>query len=237
MRPDPRAGDAFATFLGLRFEAPGEVRLTIRPELLNSHGMLLGPVGFSLIDYGMAATLFAATTGERFATTGISINYLSSARDGEVVCHSTLDRRGRHAAYLSAELLHESGKLLATAIGTFAILDSPSNVMITQIDCVEGEEEQFNAWFAGHIGEVLAVPGIESVQRYRALEARAPGAAPPLRTWLSVYRLSGDVQSTLDELVRRRRDGEWAPRVSIVAETISMAAFEPVAVDGTPLGL
>src|SRR6185369_16247252 len=60
--PDPRAGgDAFIDFLGMRFE-PGAVRLTIRPELLNSNGKLLGPVGFALIDYGMAAELFAATT-------------------------------------------------------------------------------------------------------------------------------------------------------------------------------
>jgi uncharacterized protein (TIGR00369 family) len=229
-RPDPRAGDAFAAFVGMRFEAPGEVRLTIRPELLNSHGMLLGPVGFALIDYGMAATLYAAIPDERFATTGISINYLASVREGEVVCHCTLDGQGRHAAYLSAELLHESGKLLATAIGTFAILDAPSTVMVTQIDHVEGEEEQFNAWFAHHIAEVLAVPGIESVQRYRALDA-----APPLRRWLNVYRLRGDVPPILEELRRRRADGEWEPRVSIVEETISLAAFEPVALDGSPL--
>ena len=81
--PDPRAGgDAFIDFLGMRFE-PRAVRLTIRPELLNSNGKLLGPVGFALIDYGMAAELFAATTTERFATTGISINYLAGASEGE----------------------------------------------------------------------------------------------------------------------------------------------------------
>jgi len=228
-RPDPRAGgDAFVDFLGMRF-APGEVRLTIRPELLNSNGKLLGPVGFALIDYGMAAELFEATTTERFATTGIAINYLSGASEGDVICHARIDRRGRHAAHLSAELTHESGKLLATAIGTFAILGT-GTIMVTQIDHQEGEEDQFNAWFAHHIAEVLAVPGIESVQRYKATDDR-----PALRTWLNVYQLSGDVGATLDELVRRRADGEWAPRVSIVNETISLAAFRPVALDGSPL--
>jgi len=227
--PDPRAGgDAFIDFLGMRFE-PRAVRLTIRPELLNSNGKLLGPVGFALIDYGMAAELFAATTTERFATTGISINYLSGASEGEVICRARIDRRGRHAAHLSAELTHDSGKLLATAIGTFAILGT-GTIMVTQIDHVEGEEEQFNAWFAQHIAEVLAVPGIDSVQRYRATDDR-----PALRRWLNVYQLSGDVLATLDELVRRRAEGEWAPRVSIVAESISLAAFEPVNLDGTPL--
>jgi uncharacterized protein (TIGR00369 family) len=229
-RPDPRAGgDAFVDFLGMRFE-PGAVRLTIRPELLNSNGKLLGPVGFALIDYGMAAELFAATTTERFATTGISINYLSGASDGEIVCRAKIDRRGRHAAFLTAELRHESGKLLATAIGTFAILATPAHVMVAQIDHAAGEEEQFNTWMARHIAEVLVVPGVESVQRYRATDD-----LPALRRWLNLYRLDGDAGEVLAELARRRRDGEWEPRVSIVDETISMAAFEPVNLDGTPL--
>jgi hypothetical protein len=107
--------------------------------------------------------------------------------------------------------------------------------MVAQIDHVEGEEEAFNAWYARHIEEVLAVPGIKDVQRYRASAARAPGAAPPLREWLAVYHLAGDVQAVLDELVRRRADGEWSPRVAMVDATISMAAFEPVRPDGGPI--
>jgi uncharacterized protein (TIGR00369 family) len=229
-RPDPRAGgDAFVDFLGIRFE-PGEVRLTIRPELLNSNGMLLGPVGFALIDYGMAALLFEQTTTERFATTGISINYLAGANAGEIACRAKIDRRGRRGAFLSAELVHESGKLLATAIGTFAMFEPQTNVMITQIEHVEGEQDEFNAWFARHIAEVLAVPGVDSAQRYRATDD-----SPALRRWLTIYRLSADVGEILAELVRRRADGEWEPRVSIVDETISMAMFEPVNLDGTPL--
>jgi len=122
-RPNPRDGDAFAAFLGLRWENPDTVRLTIRPELLNSNGMLLGPVGFALVDYGMAAALFETTAPEeKMATTGISINYVASADAGEVVCRARLDHRGRRAAFLSAELRQESGRLLATAIGTFAII-------------------------------------------------------------------------------------------------------------------
>jgi uncharacterized protein (TIGR00369 family) len=192
--------------------------------------MLLGPVAFALVDYGMAALLFERTTTERFATTGISINYLASASEGEVICRARVDRHGRRGAFMSAELTHESGKLLATAIGTFAILAAPVSVMVAQIDHVEGEEEQFNAWMARHVAEVLAVPGVESVQRYRATDD-----LPALRRWLNLYRLSGDAGAVLEELARRRRDGEWEPRIAIVDETISMAAFEPVDLDGAPL--
>jgi hypothetical protein len=109
-------------------------------------------------------------------------------------------------------------------------------IMVAQIDHVEGEEDAFNAWYARHIDEVLAVPGVKDVQRYRASTTQAPGAAPPLREWLAVYHLAGDVQATLGEIVRRRAEGEWSPRVSMVDATISMAVFEPLTPAGEPLG-
>ena len=120
----PFEGDPFAAFLGLRWEDEGRIRLTIRPELLNSVGRLLGPVGFALVDYSMASALYGTLQdGESMATTNISINFLTSADSGDVVCTTRIDRRGRRAAFLSSELLHEeSGRVLATAIGTFAII-------------------------------------------------------------------------------------------------------------------
>jgi acyl-CoA thioesterase len=118
----PFEGDPFAAFLGLRWEDEGRVRLTIRPDLLNSVGRLLGPVGFALVDYSMASALFATLEeDESMATTNISINFLTSADSGDVVCTTRVDRRGRRAAFLSAELRHED-RVLATAIGTFAII-------------------------------------------------------------------------------------------------------------------
>jgi len=109
------------------------------------------------------------------------------------------------------------------------------HVLISQIDHKDGEEQAFNEWFARHAEEVCAVPGVQDIQRYRALDQQAPGAAPPLRRWLAVYHLKGDVPAVLEELVRRRADGEWSPRVSIVDETISMAAYEPVKTNGEPI--
>jgi uncharacterized protein (TIGR00369 family) len=118
----PFEGDPFSSFLGLRWEDSSTIRLTIRPELLNSVGMLLGPVGFALVDYGMASALYGTLqAGETMATTNISINFLASADSGDVVCTTRVDRRGRRAAFLSSEVRHE-GRLLATAIGTFAII-------------------------------------------------------------------------------------------------------------------
>jgi uncharacterized protein (TIGR00369 family) len=118
---DP-GGKEFADFIGLRFDDPSTVRLTIRPELLNAGGLLLGPVGFAMVDYVMGTTLWANTSlEESIATINIAINYIQSAGEGEVVCRARLDRRNRRIAVLSAETHHEDGRLLATAIGSFSI--------------------------------------------------------------------------------------------------------------------
>jgi uncharacterized protein (TIGR00369 family) len=59
--------------------------------------------------------------GERIATISISINYLRTAREGDVICESKLDRRNDRVAVLRSEVSDEGGRLLATAIGSFSI--------------------------------------------------------------------------------------------------------------------
>jgi acyl-CoA thioesterase len=119
---EPGAGNAFAEYLGLSWDDENTVRMTIRPEICNEVGLLLGPVGFALVDYSMGATLWAQTSeGELIATINISINYIQSDTRGDVTCRSRLDRRNRRIAVLSSETHHEDGRLLATAIGSFSI--------------------------------------------------------------------------------------------------------------------
>jgi acyl-CoA thioesterase len=116
--------DRFAPLLGLRWTAPEEIRLTIRPEHINTVGLLLGPVVFALADYGMSTLVIAALReGEMCATTNISINFIASAADGEVVCVSRLERRTRRTASTSCEVRHED-RLLAGAIGSFVIREA-----------------------------------------------------------------------------------------------------------------
>jgi len=120
-RGGPRSPDPFATWLGLRWDDARTTRLTIRPELLNSGGLLLGPVGFALVDYSMGSTLWETTSeDEHIATTSISLNYVQSASAGDVTCRSQLDRRNRTTGHLRSEL-RTADRLLATAIGSFAI--------------------------------------------------------------------------------------------------------------------
>jgi uncharacterized protein (TIGR00369 family) len=114
--------DDLTRWLGLRWESARRVRLAIRPELINPAGLLAGPVSYAMVDYSMGSTLWRELEeNERIATIGISINYVQTAREGEVVCETQLDRRNDRVAIMRSEVRHEDGRLLATAIGSFAI--------------------------------------------------------------------------------------------------------------------
>jgi 1,4-dihydroxy-2-naphthoyl-CoA hydrolase len=121
-RDETGSFDGVSSFMGIRWEDAQTVRLEIRPELINAGGLLSGVVTYALVDYCMGSTLWAQTTEqERIATINISINYIQTAVEGEIVCRTTLDRRNRTTAVMRSEVHHEDGRLLVTAIGSYTI--------------------------------------------------------------------------------------------------------------------
>ncbi len=122
MGADREGIDDLTRWLGLRWETAERVRLTIRPQHINAAGLLAGPVAYTMVDYSMGSTLWQQLSPEeRIATIGISINYVQTARQGDVICETQLDRRNDRVAVLRSEVRHEGGRLVATAIGSFAI--------------------------------------------------------------------------------------------------------------------
>jgi uncharacterized protein (TIGR00369 family) len=114
--------DDVSRWFGIRWEHRNVTRLTITPELINAGGMLSGVATYALVDYTMGSTLWAETSDdEGIATVNIAINYIQTATEGDVICTTELDRRNRSAATLRSEVRHEDGKLMATAIGSYAI--------------------------------------------------------------------------------------------------------------------
>lgn len=117
-----RGIDPLTEWLGLRWDSYETVRLTVRPDLLNPAGLLAGPVVYAMVDYSMGSALWELRSGdERIATIGISVNYVQTAREGDVICTSTVDRRNDRIAVLRSEVQDEGGRLLATAVGSFSI--------------------------------------------------------------------------------------------------------------------
>jgi acyl-CoA thioesterase len=114
--------DGVSGFMGMRWDDANTVRLSIRPELINAAGLLSGVVTYALVDYCMGSALWVHTTEqEHIATISISINYIQTATEGEIVCTTELDRRNRSNAVLRSEVRHEDGRLLVTAIGSYTI--------------------------------------------------------------------------------------------------------------------
>ena len=118
-----RAGiDGVSRWFGIRWDDPETARITVRPELINAGGLLSGVATYALVDYTMGSALWAQTSDdEAIATVNIAINYIQTAVDGDVVCRTRVDRRNRTSAVLRSEVQHEDGRLLATAIGSYAI--------------------------------------------------------------------------------------------------------------------
>src|SRR5271163_740535 len=118
----PRSLDGITSFIGMRWDDPQTVRVQIRPELINGGGLLSGVATYAMVDYCMGSTLWAQTTrDERIATISIAVNYIQTATEGVIVCHTTLDRRNRTTAVMRSEVRHEDGRLLVTAIGSYTI--------------------------------------------------------------------------------------------------------------------
>jgi acyl-CoA thioesterase len=125
--------DGITGFMGMRWEDAQTVRLDIRPDLINAGGLLSGVVTFALVDYCMGSTLWAQTTAEELiATISISINYIQTATEGEIVCTTTLDRRNRTTAVLRSDVRDDDDRLLATAIGSYAIFPRRRRRLSTQ---------------------------------------------------------------------------------------------------------
>jgi acyl-CoA thioesterase len=114
--------DGVSDFFGFRWERADVVRMQIRPELINAAGLLSGAATYALVDYCMGSALWRETTkDEAIATVSISINYVATATEGEVVCRTRLDRRNRRLAVLRSEVTSDDDRLIATAIGSYTI--------------------------------------------------------------------------------------------------------------------
>ena len=114
--------DGVTTFMGMRWESATTVRMAVRPDLVNPAGLLSGAATYALVDYCMGSTLWVDTSEEEsIATLNISINYVATATDGEIVCTSQVDRRNRNQAVLRSEVRTNGGDLIATAIGSYSI--------------------------------------------------------------------------------------------------------------------
>jgi acyl-CoA thioesterase len=125
------SSNPFGRLLGLRRGTVAEGRatyaLTVRPALLNPHGVLHGGVAFALADTAMGAALSSRLDpGERCTTVEIKIQYVRPVSAGSLTADAQLLERTRRLGILEARVRDADGRLVALATGTFAIQGLPS---------------------------------------------------------------------------------------------------------------
>ncbi len=97
------------------------LRLELRPEMLNPHGLVHGGALFTLADN--AAGCASSTDGRTYVTQGGDIHFLHTQASGAVWAEALVKHRGRSTVLVEVSLTGEEGRLLATASFTYFCVD------------------------------------------------------------------------------------------------------------------
>lgn len=96
------------------------IEIEMRDDLRQPSGVLHGGVTATLIDTAMA---FAVRTRlgptEPTATIDLTVHYLRPHIDGKFTCTAKVVRAGRRIFTVSADVVNEDGKHIATAVSTY----------------------------------------------------------------------------------------------------------------------
>ena len=114
----------FAKLLGIELEdiSPGKATLgfDVRDDLKQNNGVVHGGAIASLIDSATAFAIISLLPPEEKATTAdLTISYLRPLKSGRAHSTASVLRAGRRLIVVSAELVDDHGKLIATALTTY----------------------------------------------------------------------------------------------------------------------
>ena len=94
--------------------------LEMHEKLRQPHGLLHGGATASIIDTAMAfAVITCLTDEEKASTVDLTVQYLRPHTDGKITCTAEILRAGKRLLFVSAEVINEQGKLVATALSTY----------------------------------------------------------------------------------------------------------------------
>lgn len=97
-----------------------DVKIDMHDDLRQVHGVLHGGVTATLIDTAMA---FAMRTmiepNDPTATVDLTVHYLRPHFEGTALCKAKVVKPGKRFFNISAEVVNEEGKLIATGISTY----------------------------------------------------------------------------------------------------------------------
>jgi len=114
----------FARLLGFELVdlSTGEaiIKLKMRDELRQPYGVLHGGATASLIDTAMAfAVRTCVEESQQTTTIDLTVHYLRPHSEGEIFCTAKVERAGKRILTVSAKVVNEQEKLIATALSTY----------------------------------------------------------------------------------------------------------------------
>ncbi len=99
-----------------------EVSFTATAQFLNPAGDVQGGFLAAMLDDTLGPALVATLgEGEWAPTTDLHVQFLTSAKPGELRGHGRVVRHGRYIAFLAGELRGANGDVVATAMATATI--------------------------------------------------------------------------------------------------------------------
>jgi acyl-CoA thioesterase len=94
--------------------------LQMRDELRQPHGLLHGGATASIIDTAMAfAVVTKLAENEKASTVDLTVHYLRPVTTGAIVCTAKVLKAGKRLLTVSAEVVNNEKKLIATALSTY----------------------------------------------------------------------------------------------------------------------
>lgn len=117
-------GLPFAKLMGMRLIGlsldEAVIKIDMRDDLRQPAGVLHGGVTATLIDTAMAfAVITRLAPGENTSTVDLTVHYLRPHFEGTFTCTAKIVRAGKRIFTVSADVVNEAGKLIATAISTY----------------------------------------------------------------------------------------------------------------------
>lgn len=110
-----------------RGEGRASASLVLNERHMNPNDVSHGAASFTLMDTAMGAAVMSVVSEGKFcATIEIHTRFHRAAREGKLTAEATVLNNGRRIIHLEAKTTDDDGRLIASATGSFAILDIPS---------------------------------------------------------------------------------------------------------------
>jgi len=114
----------FAKLMGMRLVDldldRAVIKIEIRDDLRQPSGVLHGGVTATLIDTAMAFAVRTRIPKETAtATIDLTVHYLRPHVEGAATCSAKIVRAGKRIFTVSADVVNDEGKLIATGISTY----------------------------------------------------------------------------------------------------------------------